>query len=359
MNNQKSTAIDPFRVIASLLIIAIHTAPLSCFSETADFLFSYCFARIAVPFFLMTTGYYTLSPYILSKEKEAKAFPWAGLKKLFLLYLAATLIYLPVNIYAGKLPRTLWEAIKILLFDGTFYHLWYLPAVLLGCMLLLVLSKYLKPGLLAVIVTLLYLIGVLGDSWYGLSSLLPPLKSFYELLFTFSSYTRNGIFYAPLFLFMGAYAVHSPSLLKPFAGKPLKTFCLSGTLSFALLMLLEGYAAFSLNYQRHSSMYLFLPPCMYFLFKLILSLPDKSSRLLRQTTLWVYLLHPLVIILLRGFVKLTKLSQYLIENSLIHYLTVCMVSFLLSLLLCTITEKLWSNTRLRRILLKIKNLRSH
>lgn len=75
MNNNKSTtrqqtqtAIDPFRLVAAFLIVAIHTAPLSTFSETADFLFSYCFARIAVPFFLMTTGYFVLSPLISKKS---------------------------------------------------------------------------------------------------------------------------------------------------------------------------------------------------------------------------------------------------------------------------------------------------
>lgn len=346
MNHQRSTAIDPFRVIAALFIIAIHTAPLSSVSETADFLFSYCFARIAVPFFLMTTGYYTLSSCIFSKGTKKQAFPWTGLKKLLLLYLAATLIYLPINIYSGKLPHTLWDAIKILLFDGTFYHLWYLPAALLGSVLLVLLSRYLGQKGLSLLVLLLYLIGVLGDSWYGLSSLLPPLKGFYEVLFTVSSYTRNGIFYAPLFLFMGASAARFSKPLMPFTGtRCTKLSCLTGALGFAIFMLLEGYAAFSLNWQRHNSMYFFLPPCMHFLFRLLLLLPGKSSRLLRQTTLWVYLLHPLVIILLRGFARFTGLSPYLIENSLIHYFAVCLGTFLLSLLLCMTAEKLLPHAR--------------
>ena len=35
-------AIDNFRLVAAVLIVAIHTAPLASFSDTADFLVTYC-----------------------------------------------------------------------------------------------------------------------------------------------------------------------------------------------------------------------------------------------------------------------------------------------------------------------------
>ena len=60
-------AIDDFRLIAAFLIVAIHTSPLESFSETADFLVTYCIGRIAVPFFLMVTGYFVLAPYQIGR----------------------------------------------------------------------------------------------------------------------------------------------------------------------------------------------------------------------------------------------------------------------------------------------------
>ena len=333
---RKRTAIDPFRMAAAFLVVAIHTAPLSSFNETADFLFSYCFARIAVPFFLMTTGYFTLSP-IISKNNRFlnqkllispyKSF-WKSMKKTALLYLAATVLYLPVNIYSSKLPA-LKDLFKVLIFDGTFYHLWYLPAVLLGLLLLFPLSQKCDYRILMPVCATLYLIGLLGDSWYGLATKLPPVKSFYDSLFAISSYTRNGIFYAPVFLLMGAAT----------SGKPIRRrfdtvmINLTGTLFFLLLMLGEGFLSYHLKWQRHNSMYLFLVPCMYFLFRLLLVLPGKSSHMLRTVTMLIYLLHPFMIILIRGFAKLTRLSAYLVENSLIHYLAVCIGSFLAALVL--------------------------
>lgn len=327
LRKKKSAAIDPFRMAAAFLIVAIHTAPLSSFSETADFFFSYCFARVSVPFFLMATGYFALSP-IISKKASSYSSLWKSMKKTALIYLAATVIYLPVNIYSKKLPA-LKDIFKVLVFDGTFYHLWYLPAALLGMLLLFLLSKKCSSQIMLVICGILYLIGLLGDSWYGLSALLPPLKAFYDILFGISSYTRNGIFYAPIFLLMGA-LISRQGVRRHFDETMVY---LTGTLFFLLLMLGEGYLTYILEWQRHNSMYLFLIPCMFFLFHLLLCLPGKGNRSLRRVTLLIYLLHPLVIILVRGFAKVTHLSSYLVENSLIHYLAVCVGSFALALCL--------------------------
>lgn len=67
-------AIDNFRLVAAALIVAIHTAPLASFSDTADFLVTYCFGRIGVPFFLMVTGFFVLAPY---RRKQAVR-QWKG-----------------------------------------------------------------------------------------------------------------------------------------------------------------------------------------------------------------------------------------------------------------------------------------
>ncbi len=339
----KQTAIDPFRMVAAFLIVAIHTAPLSSFSKTADFLFSYCFARIAVPFFLMVTGYFVLAPLIAktgsptNPQKNSSSYKvfWKGMKKTALLYLAATILYLPVNIYSGKLP-SLKDLFKTLIFDGTFYHLWYLPAALLGMLLLFLLSQKCSSLTMLILCGALYFLGVWGDSWYGLASQLPPIRSFYDILFGISSYTRNGIFYAPLFLLMGALISRS-QVRKRF---DFVMISMIGTFCSLLLMLGEGFLTYTMEWQRHNSMYFSLVPCMFFLFRLLLCLPGKSSKPVRDATLLIYLLHPLVIILIRGFAKLTHLSAYLVENSLLHYLAVCVASAAVAFILSLFIQKI-------------------
>ena len=53
--------LDLFRLAAALLVVAIHTSPLTSINGEADFFFTRVLARIAVPFFLMVTGHFMLA----------------------------------------------------------------------------------------------------------------------------------------------------------------------------------------------------------------------------------------------------------------------------------------------------------
>lgn len=87
--------------------------------------------------------------------------------------------------------------------DGTLYHLWYFPALLLGVPIARWLRRLgLRAGLTAAGV--LYLIGLGGDSYYGLAMRLPGAESLYGAVFQVFTHTRNGLFYVPLFLLLGA-----------------------------------------------------------------------------------------------------------------------------------------------------------
>ena len=112
---------DAFKWLAAFLVVAIHTSPLESIWPYGDFLLTRIAARLAVPFFFMLTGYFTVQV----KKTE---------KKLFLLYLGVTCLYLPVQIYKymGGETFTAGRILKDIFFDGTFYHLWYLPACMLG-----------------------------------------------------------------------------------------------------------------------------------------------------------------------------------------------------------------------------------
>ncbi len=196
MRTAKKTVptLDLFRLAAVLLVVMNHTSPLADVSAMADFWLTRVLARVAVPFFLMITGYF------LSRNH------WAGvgrqLKKLCLLYGVCILLYLPVNLYAGSFTGPA-DVLRKLLVDGTFYHLWYFPATILG----IVIARWLSRLGLRValpVAALLYLIGLGGDSYYGLVSRIPLLRTLYDGIFTLCGYTRNGLFFAPLFLLLGA-----------------------------------------------------------------------------------------------------------------------------------------------------------
>lgn len=66
------TGIDFFRLIAAILIITIHTSPLASFSVTGDFILTRIVARVAVPFFFMTSGFFLISRYSRDNDKLKK-----------------------------------------------------------------------------------------------------------------------------------------------------------------------------------------------------------------------------------------------------------------------------------------------
>ncbi|WP_064201851.1 serine racemase VanT catalytic subunit [Brevibacillus brevis] len=161
--------LDRFGIIAAILVIAIHTFPLLSISEWADFTLRQTIARVAVPFFFMCTGFFFMQKLGSDRNRNAsmlKQFLWKGGK----LYLLSILLYLPVNVYEGYFTDgfTLLTAVKDLLFNGTFYHLWYFPSIMLGVCISTFLYTRLSTWNTFWVTLLLYGIGLLGDSYFGL-----------------------------------------------------------------------------------------------------------------------------------------------------------------------------------------------
>ena len=320
MNDRTAyTGIDEFRLAAALLVITIHTSPLAFCSETGDFFLTRVIARVAVPFFLMASGFFLISQYARDAGRL-----WAFLKKTAVLYGISIAVYLPLNLYNGYFSgkHFLPELIKDLVFDGTMYHLWYLPASMLGAGIAWYAVRRLGFKK-ALIVTLgLYAAGLLGDSYYGIAEKLPILSVFYKNLFEITDYTRNGIFFAPVFLVMGGMAAEEAA-----RGESLSLrICGAGLSVSFLLMSCEGLLLREFGIQRHDSMYLFLPPCMYFLFRLLLFRQGSRKERIRTWALLIYIIHPMMIVGARLLAKLTGLESLLIQNSLVHFLAVSALS---------------------------------
>lgn len=327
--NKNYTGIDYFRFIAALLIVAIHTSPLASFSETGDFILTRIIARVAVPFFLMTSGFFLISRYTYNTEKLG-----AFVKKTALIYGAAILIYIPINIYNGyfKMDNLLPNIIKDIVFDGTLYHLWYLPASIIGAVIAWYLVKKLNYPKALIVASVLYLIGLFGDSYYGITEKISCLNSLYDYIFQVTDHTRNGIFFAPIFFIIGGLiADNRPQIT---FGKSIWGFAVSFALLFG-----EAFALHHFDLQRHDSMYVFLLPCMYFLFNVILHFKGKRLVTLRTTSLIIYIIHPMMIVVIRLFSKLFHLQSMLVENSIVHYFMVCLTSVVFGAVLTAIWNK--------------------
>ncbi len=320
--------IELFRVAAAFLVVAIHTSPLAAYSDTADFVFTRVIARVAVPFFFMATGFFALNGTGVRRS----------LKKLLIIYAASAALYLPVNVYAGHLQEwDLLELIKQVFFEGSFYHLWYLPAAILGLALTAILMRRLSRGACAAAVLALYALGLLGDSYWGLIENIPGVSAAYRAVFALAGYTRNGLFFAPVFFYLGA----QMRVKKP---RPAGIEAAGLAVCFALV-LAEALGLRALGWQRHDSMYVLLPAVMYFLFALLMRARGSVSLPLGSFSLLVYILHPAVILIVRAAARVLGLWDIFVVNSLGHYIAVCAGSAAASAVLLW----LWSLIRPRRV----------
>ena len=327
--NESYSSIDYFRFIAALLIVAIHTSPLSSFSETGNFIFTRIVARTAVPFFFMTSGFFLISRYTCSAEKLG-----AFIKKTTLIYGVAILLYIPINVYNGyfKMDNLLPNIIKDIVFDGTLYHLWYLPASIIGAAIAWYLVKKVHYRKAFLIASVLYIIGLLGDSYYGIVKSVSCLNVFYNLIFQLTDYTRNGIFFAPIFFVLGGYISDNQNRLS------LKRSIVGFIVCFAL-MFGEALTLHHFDIQKHDSMYVLLLPSVYCLFNLLLHFRGKRRTGLRTISLIIYIIHPFMIVVIRLFAKLLHLQSLLVENSLVHYIAVCLTSVVFSVVLTAMWNK--------------------
>ncbi len=311
----KKLNIDIWRFVASLFVIAIHISPFEKINPNIDFFFTRILGRIAVPLFLMITGY-----YILDKSLENKNYLKIYTKKILKIYLLSMIIYFPVNIYMGKLENIHFIfLIKDVFVNGTLYHLWYFPALIVGIWIVYYLIKNLTKRETFIIIIMLYILGLLGDSYYFLVN--ENLRFIYDFFFNIFDYTRNGLFYTPIFLYLGYVIKSHPKS---------NNFKLLYIIVLFTCMTVEGFILHHFNLQKHDSMYIFLVPLMYFLFGYLMNYNKTSNKRVRNISTILYIFHPLFIVITRFILKIIDPQKILIQNNLIFYIIVCLLTTVFS-----------------------------
>lgn len=326
MKGARGAKLDWFRVFCAVLVVTIHTDPLESAFPTGNLILTRIIARIAVPFFFMVTGYFL-------RDALEQGCLGRTLKKLCLYTLAAMVLYLPLNLYSGDWKGlTIGAAVRDILLDGTFYHLWYFPAVIIGLLLVGGCVRLLGWKRTGIVVSLLYLIGLGGDSWYGLAVRVPGLRAFYDWLFSWMDQTRNGLFFAPMYLWLGG------SLARR---EPDRSVCGIGLLLSGCAVFAEAMLLHQAQICRFDSMYVTLIPVSLCLFGLLSGANTGNCKPLRTFSLLVYVLHPWCIVAVRFGAKFLGLWGPLVENRVVHFLLVCVMSIIVSALATAI----WTHFR--------------
>ena len=84
--NRQYGGFDLCKIAAAFLVVAIHTSPLVSFSADADFILTRVFARVAVPFFLMVSGFFLLPQYLYQNSTDRRPILRFWKKTLFYIF---------------------------------------------------------------------------------------------------------------------------------------------------------------------------------------------------------------------------------------------------------------------------------
>lgn len=335
-------AIDYTRVIMAFLVVAIHVPPLTSFSKLVNYGVTQYIARLGVPFFFFCNGYFLFRPN-LSKE-ALKQNTFKQIKKLFEMYLVWTLIYMPIIVYGwlksgDSLLKNCLRFVRNFVFTGSYNQLWYLPAAMLAIFLVwFAMDKGYSWRAILFAGGILYAVGLMYQSWYGLFRALPvwdvsfvyyPTKLFLKVIVT----TRDGLFDGFLLVALGAYFAQHPL--------PTQKTCKAGFVISMAAGFIEAVVVKYFEICKGVDMCIFLPFAVTFLFCGVLQLPAKSApdtKFLRKFSSLIFLVHYWFIFLYSPIEKRFATDLPLLGNSLFKYCAVALCSVVFALVVIRISE---------------------
>ena len=311
-----------FQYLASILVILVHCQRIFE-NEVLHFTQKSMFGRMAVPFFLISSAFMLKSS--LAKKQEMKLY----IKRVLKQYLLWSGIYVPYALaYFWTLPLPKHYAplalLAGLLYIGLCYQLWYIPAFLLGLLLVHFLYRKLDPKKTFALLLILYALGAIETYHaYLAPSLLTDWYDAYAKLF-FTS--RNGLFYTPIFIYLG-YFLGDYGQIALFQKKRWLSLLLA-----SLFLLGEGVLVY-IRQGLDKNFFFALIPFTLFLFNWLLKAEwkrEKNWRHLKDLSILYFFLHPIFI----------ELSFFLLKSRHLTKWETGSWAFLLTLILTHLTSEL-------------------
>lgn len=331
-------AIDVAKFISAFLVVCIHTGPLLDINKEANFVLVQIIARLAVPFFFVASGFLFFRKIDTTREwndyenvKAVRRYIWRLLK----IYIIWSILYLPFVYYLMQdgegftLSSFLIRYIRDFFFTGSFYHLWFLPALLLAVpFVYLLVSKWsLKTAMYIGI--LLYVVGMSINVYPQVLDKIPYLNTIIKGYLAIFSTTRNGFFFGTIFVALGAFFAKRRIYLKNYQ-------VIIGFIISLMLLFVECFLLRANGFMKDlSSMYITLLPCLFFMFLILLRIHLKESRTyktMRILSLLIYVSHLM-------FVNCI-LWELPAMNSLIVYLLAMICSLVFSCIVIIVSRKL-------------------
>lgn len=332
-------SLDIAKFLCAIMIISAHFASeWGSFPVVVDYAFSIYI--IAVPFFFACSGFLFFNKYFsLNSKEEQKIYFIKYQKRLWTMYGVWTLVYLPfqvaVWIMKGEFVERLLRFIHSSLVIQTYATIWFIPALAVGIAATCFLVSKLGNKALFAVAAALYFFGMLGYTYNFLVEG-TVIGEFYDVYLLIFKTTRNGIFNAIPFVFMG-YCI-SRKNVSPTRKSAVKYGLLACV--FLLLVVLESFILkFKFNVTG-MDIGVFLVPFTYCFIMALLNVSLKD----RNLWLWCRKLSLLIFVAQRLFLSAIPSVIYapfevLYSNPWIGLISVILITVGFSVCMIKLSEK--------------------
>ncbi|USS38239.1 acyltransferase [Latilactobacillus sakei] len=188
------------QMVAAICVVIIHVGTV-VENPVAHFIIKSLICRIAVPFFFVNNAFF----FRINADQIGYTKTW--LKRLIISYTAVFVLYIPLGLqFMHQTVNIPWKFTPLLIiasyfYSGSFYHLWYFPAIIFALILVRWLVKKLGYGWTFIVSLGLFMLGSVETySQFISNALLKKLMTNYFSLFWT---TRNGLFFSPIYVLVG------------------------------------------------------------------------------------------------------------------------------------------------------------
>lgn len=291
----RNNSIDIFRFISSLLVVAIHTNPMTEINSYLGYFCSQILPRVAVPFFFCVSGYFYIRKLEKATDKkEIITVFYTTFLSYLKIYFFWSVLYLICDykqyFYEGVSVKGIIAGIILSFFVyGSYYHLWYFIGIFFSLIIVTLCYLFRIEKILAYFSLLLYLVGVLGCAYYQIGSKIPLLS----LIITSNYFTliRRIVLMGLPFFVMG-YFIPKISNKKISIKLAFSGFLFIGEIAFVNMF------GLSVNIVETIFLYVFLAYIMVWLLHHPLSEKRLAGKTCRYLSSFIYFSHPLFIMLI-------------------------------------------------------------
>ncbi len=328
-SNEKAYSLYFYRYLCSVLVVIIHVNLFSDVNFTLNYIFVQILTRIAVPSFFLTSGY-----FLFEKLKNKKVKIWKILKKYFIVYSFVSIPYIIISIFINKISFL--EILTNFFIKGSFYHLWYFPALIISILTIYLFYKFKLLKFIVYFSLFLYVFGCMGCSYFNIFAEVPLIK---EVITWENFYIIRRIFLMGLpFVSLGFFINNNIERIKNLKNSKL----LISLILIIILFILEIAYVYILKLQINIFVTIFLYPLVAIIFSIIIKIENQNKKFntlclnLKESADTTYYWHPIILIVLNDVF-------YMIFNFQIPTI----ISFITTISLCLLISYIVQKSKIK------------